>query len=56
LLIEPRLCETERLHVEVDSRGMTLALPGQSANATVALRTDPKRFFDFYLGRVAPER
>ena len=56
LLIEPRLCETERLHIAVNSRGMTLALPGQSANATVALRNDPKRFFDFFLGRVAPER
>jgi len=56
LLFEPRLCETERLHITVDSRGMTLALPGQSANATVALRNDPKRFFDFFLGRVAPER
>ena len=23
-------------------------------NATVALKTNPRRFFDFYLGRVAP--
>jgi inosine-uridine nucleoside N-ribohydrolase len=55
LLIEPGLSETERLHIEVDSRGMTLAVPAQSANVTVALRTDPKRFFYFYLSRVTPE-
>jgi inosine-uridine nucleoside N-ribohydrolase len=55
LLIESGLCETERLHIDVDSRGMTRAVRGQSANATVALHADRKRFFDFYLSRVAPK-
>jgi inosine-uridine nucleoside N-ribohydrolase len=37
-----------------DAQGFTRVVEGKSANATVALHTDPKRFFEFYLSRVAP--
>lgn len=54
-LIDPDLCETKPLDVEVDANGFTHVVDNQPPNATVALHTDPKKFFDFYLGRVAPE-
>jgi inosine-uridine nucleoside N-ribohydrolase len=52
MLIDPTLCETRELAVEVDAKGMTRPLEGKKPNATVALKTDPKRFFEFYLSRV----
>ena len=54
LLIDPSLCETKELSIEIDDKGFTRVLAGKPPNATVALRTDPRRFFDFYLRRVAP--
>jgi inosine-uridine nucleoside N-ribohydrolase len=56
LLIKPDLCETEQLAVEVDAEGSTLVVKGKPANATVGMRTDPAKFFEFYLSRVAPEK
>ena len=53
-LIDPTLCEARPLAVEVDAKGFTRVVEGQRPNATVALKTDPKRFMEFYLGRVAP--
>jgi inosine-uridine nucleoside N-ribohydrolase len=55
LLIKPDLCETEQLAVEIDAEGSTLVVKGKPPNATVGIRTDPARFFEFYLSRVAPE-
>jgi inosine-uridine nucleoside N-ribohydrolase len=55
LLIDPTLCETKPLAVEVDAKGLTTAVEGQTPNATVGVKTDPRRFMDFYLRRVAPE-
>ena len=54
MLIEPDLCETEQLAIQVDAQGVTRAVGGKPPNATVALRTDPAKFFRFYLSRVAP--
>ena len=54
MLIDPTLCETQPLHIEVDEKGFTRVVEGKAPNATVALKTDPKRFLDFYLNRVAP--
>jgi purine nucleosidase len=54
MLIEPSLCETKPLAIEVDAKGYTRTREGQPPNATAALQTDPARFFDFYLKRVAP--
>ena len=55
LVIDPTLCETQDLAIEVDPDGLTRAVEGKPLNARVALKTDPKRFMDFYLRRVAPE-
>ena len=54
MLIDPTLCETEPMLIGVDKEGFTRLEAGMKSNAVVGLRTDPKRFFDFYLGRVAP--
>ncbi len=55
MLIEPGLCETRPLAIEVDDKGYTHSLRRSVANATVAIRTGPGKFFDFYLRRVAPQ-
>ena len=54
MLIDPSLGETQQLAIEVDAQGFTRVVEGKPANATVGMRTDPKRFFEFYLSRVAP--
>jgi inosine-uridine nucleoside N-ribohydrolase len=53
ILIDPDICETQQLAIEVDAQGFTRVVEGKPANATVGMRTDPKRFFEFYLSRVA---
>jgi purine nucleosidase len=55
MLIDPSLCQTKPLNVEVDANGFTRIAANHPPNATVGLQTDPKKFFAFYLGRVAPE-
>jgi len=54
MLIDPSLCETRELAIEVDARGLTRAAEGKPPNSTVGMRTDPAKFFQFYLSRVAP--
>ena len=54
LVIDPTLCETQPLAIEVDAKGFTRRVEGKPPNATVALRTDARRFMAFYLHRVAP--
>jgi inosine-uridine nucleoside N-ribohydrolase len=53
LVLDPGLCQTKDLVVEVDDKGYTRVVEGNPANATVGLSTDSQRFFDFYLRRVA---
>jgi purine nucleosidase len=53
MLIDPSLCETQQLAIEVDAQGFTRVVKSKPANATVGMRTDPRRFFEFYLNRVA---
>jgi purine nucleosidase len=55
LLIRPTLCETQPLAIRIDAKGYTRVESGEKSNATVALHTDPQKFFDFYLSRVAPK-
>ncbi len=55
MVINPDLCQTSPLHIGVDSKGFTRAVNSQPPNATVALHTDPAKFFEFYLARVAPK-
>jgi inosine-uridine nucleoside N-ribohydrolase len=54
MVITPNICETKPLAIEVDGQGFTRVAAGKPANATVAMHTDPQKFFAFYLGRVAP--
>ena len=54
MLIDPSICETQHLAVEVDAEGFTRVVEGKPANATVGMQADPKKFFEFYLKRVAP--
>lgn len=53
-MLDPSLCETKPMAIEVDSEGFTRAVEGKAANAAVALHTEPTKFFQFYLSRVAP--
>jgi inosine-uridine nucleoside N-ribohydrolase len=54
MLIDSSMCETKQLAIEVDAQGFTRVVEGKPANATVGMQTDPKKFFEFYLSRVAP--
>jgi inosine-uridine nucleoside N-ribohydrolase len=54
LVIDPKLCELKPLAISVDAQGYTRAEPGRPANAEVGMQTDAAKFFEFYLGRVAP--
>jgi inosine-uridine nucleoside N-ribohydrolase len=53
MVIDPTLCDAREMAIGVDSQGFTRVVPGRPANASVALHTDPARFFQFYLSRVA---
>ena len=55
LLIRPTLCKTQPLAIRIDAKGYTRVESGEKSNAVVALHTDPQKFFDFYLSRVAPK-
>jgi purine nucleosidase len=54
LLIHQTLCTTRGMAIQVDGGGMTRADRRKQDNAVVAVKTDPARFIDFYLGRLAP--
>jgi len=54
MLIHPSLCATQQLAIEVEAQGFTRIVQGKAPNATVGMHTDPKKFFEFYLSRVAP--
>ena len=49
--VNPELCPTTPLHIEVDDKGFTRELPG-APNANVCLSSDPAVFFAFYLPRI----
>jgi inosine-uridine nucleoside N-ribohydrolase len=54
MLVEPGLCETESLHVEVDAQGLTHVVESGAPNALVAVQAHPEQFVNFFLSRVAP--
>jgi inosine-uridine nucleoside N-ribohydrolase len=54
MLIDSSMCETKQLAIKVDTQGFTRVAPSKPANATVGMHSDPARFFQFYLSRVAP--
>lgn len=51
-VLKPDLCPVTALRIRVDEKGFTREEPG-TANAQVCLNSDPEKFFQFYLRRVA---
>jgi inosine-uridine nucleoside N-ribohydrolase len=49
----PSLCPVQAMNIVVDEKGMTRRGTG-APNAQVCLKSDPEKFFRFYLDRVAP--
>lgn len=54
MLLDPTMCQTEQVAIEVDAQGFTRVATGKPANVTVGMHSDPAKFFQFYLSRVAP--
>jgi purine nucleosidase len=50
---DPALCPVQAMNIVVDEKGTTRRGSG-APNAQVCLKSDPERFFRFYLDRVAP--
>jgi hypothetical protein len=53
MVLDPTLCQTKELAIEIDEKGFTKVADGKPANATVGLSTNADKFFEFYLARVA---
>jgi purine nucleosidase len=53
MVLDPTLCQTKDLAIEVDEKGFTKVVDGKTVNATVGLSTNADKFFEFYLARVA---
>jgi inosine-uridine nucleoside N-ribohydrolase len=51
--IDPTLCPTRPMRIEIDDKGYTRVVDGQ-ANANVCLESDSDRFFHFYLPAILP--
>jgi len=51
-VLKPDLCPVQPMHIRVDEKGFTRAEAGEP-NAQVCLESDPEKFFQFYLARVA---
>jgi purine nucleosidase len=49
---DPGLCPVQPINIVIDEKGMMRRGPG-APNAQVCLKSDPEKFFSFYLGRVA---
>jgi len=54
LLIDPSLCTTRMLSVQIGADGMTRATEGKTPNALVGVEIEPAHFLDFYVKRVTP--
>jgi inosine-uridine nucleoside N-ribohydrolase len=53
-VIDPSLCPTQPMRIQIDDRGYTRVEPGP-ANANVCLHSDSDRFFHFYIPTVLGE-
>jgi inosine-uridine nucleoside N-ribohydrolase len=51
-VLKPELCPVQPMHIRVDEKGFTRVEAG-APNADVCLNSDPEKFFQFYLARVA---
>jgi hypothetical protein len=50
-VIDPNLCPTQPMHIEVADNGLTRETPG-SPNAFVCLSSDSDQFFHFLMPRL----
>jgi purine nucleosidase len=48
LLVDPALCQTKRLDIQIGSNGFTQPVSNGPRNAVVAVDTEPARFIDYY--------
>jgi purine nucleosidase len=53
--INPALCPTSPMRIEVDDKGFTRSVSGPM-NSFVCLSSDPDRFFNFYMPRLTQQR
>jgi inosine-uridine nucleoside N-ribohydrolase len=53
--IDPALCPTSPIRIEVDDKGFTRLIPGP-ANSFVCLGSDSDKFFSFYMPRMLQQR
>ncbi len=53
LLLDPSRCTRKALHVRITKDGRTVIVPGEPANAVVAVKNHPARFIAFYTRRLA---
>lgn len=53
--VNSQLCPVQPIQIIVNDKGMT-TVGGGTPNAHVCLRSDPSRFFEYYLDRVAPPK
>jgi inosine-uridine nucleoside N-ribohydrolase len=49
--IDPSLCPVTPMRIGVDDKGYTRPEPGEP-NAEVCLKSDPEKFFEFYMPRL----
>jgi len=52
MVVNPTLCATRNMRIEVADDGMTQPVEGGKPNARVCLQVDAERFFEFYLSRL----
>ena len=48
MLLNPGICQTKRLDIQIDDKGVTRAVPNGPANALVGVAADPARFMTYY--------
>jgi inosine-uridine nucleoside N-ribohydrolase len=53
--VDPSLCPTTPMRIEVDDRGFTRSQPG-APNVQVCLNSETDRFFNFYMPRLMQQR
>jgi purine nucleosidase len=54
-IIQPELCPTTPLHIDIDGKGYTRETPGRS-NVEACLQSDNQKFLQFYMNRMLDQR
>lgn len=56
LLLDPTLCRTERLHLQIEDNGLTRVVSGAAPNVQACVDPQVDRFFHLLLGRLLQQR